>query len=459
MGGFLEATAAWLPGSIAMGCLVICSGFFSASETAFFYLTHDKIREFGSGHFRQRMVASLMSNPERLLSAVLFWNLMINLMYFAVSVIVVQRLTHEGLNAAAGLFGAASLLFMIVVGEVLPKSTAVVFRNQLAPLAAVPLAAAVRVLDAVLPTLDNLSRSIRQWLWPTLEDEAVLSIADLEHAIEASERADDVGVAEQYVLRNILELSDVKAEELMRPRGMFETVTEPLNRSFFDALPPETDFVAVMDETHERVVGAIALDSIVGSLPENIGSLLERVVTVPWCGSLISTLNHMRKAYARVAVVVSEYDLPVGIITYTDLMDAILVPETGRTKRLLKREPVVEVRPGYFEVEGITTLRYLSKRLGLEHDPQIDASLTVAGLLQERAAPTASGRSILPVERLAGEGHRRICSRAAQGRSYRGGTSDADFDSRACSPFPHCCSSPQFASRRSLAVRKPGSTG
>ena len=255
--------------------------------------------------------------------------------------------------------------------------------TKLAPLAAIPLAAAVRVLDAILPTLDNLSRSIRHWLWPKLEDEAVLSISDLEHAIQASETADDVGVAEQYVLRNILELSDVKAEELMRPRGMFETATEPIESDLFDHVPPDTDVVAVMDETHERVVGAIAMNSIVGPLPQNPASLVERVVTVPWCGSLISTLNHMRKAYSRVAVVVSEYDLPVGIITYNDLMDAILVPETGRTKRLLKREPVVEVRPGCFEVEGITTLRYLSKRLGLDHDPQVDASLTVAGLLQD----------------------------------------------------------------------------
>ena len=43
----------------------------------------------------------------------------------------------------------------------------------------------------------------------------------------------------------------------------------------------------------------------------------------------------------------------------------------------------MEVAPQEYEVEGITTLRYLNKRLKLTPDPELDASLTVAGLLQE----------------------------------------------------------------------------
>lgn len=396
MTGFLEATATWLPGSIAMGCLILCSGFFSASETAFFYLTHDQIRDFGNGSMRQRVVSRLMSNPDRLLSAVLFWNLLINLMYFAVSVVVVHRLSNAGLNLAGGAFGIVSLLFMILAGEVVPKSTAVVFRTQLAPLAAVPLAASVRLLDSILPRMEALSAAARRWLWPDLEHEPVLSTSDLEQAIEASRGSAEVGVAEQHVLRNVLELSDVKAEELMRPRGMYASIEAPVTQAALGQVEPRTDVVAVIDPGHERVVGAIAIDALVGPVSDRIGSLVEDVVTVPWCGSLISTLQLMRKEYARVAVVVSEYDLPVGIITYSDIMDAILLPQTGRTKRLLKREPVVQVGPDRFEVEGITTLRYLNKRVGLDHDSELDASLTVAGLLQDELheVPT-TGKSCL----------------------------------------------------------------
>lgn len=390
MNGFLEASSAWLPGSLAMAVLILGSGFFSSSETAFFYLTHEQIRDFGSGNFRQRMVASLMRAPDRLLSAVLFWNLLINLMYFAASVVVVHRLSNAGQNAAAGIFGIISLGAMILLGEVLPKSIAVVFRTTVAPWAAIPLGAAVKVLGAVLPRLDQIATTIRKWLWADLEHEPVLSAEDLEHAVEASENEVDVGVAEQHVLRNVLELNEVTAEELMRPRGLYVSIPEPVTVEALDAVEAGTDCVVVTDTGGERVVGAISMHTLVGPRPVNADSLVSDVVYVPWCASLTTTLRSLREKYAQIAIVVSEYDLPVGIITYQDVMDALLLSQPGRTKRLLKREPVVEVRDGEFEVEGITTLRYLNRRLGLEQDPELDASLTVAGLIHEDRAELPS---------------------------------------------------------------------
>ena len=386
MSEFLDATSVWLPGSIAMGGLVLCSGFFSASETAFFYLTHEQIRSFGSGNFRERMVAGLMRHPDRLLSAVLFWNLLINLMYFAASVVVVHRLSNSEQNTAAAIFGIVSLAGMILLGEVLPKSIAVVFRTTVAPLAAIPLAAAVRMLGSVLPRLDRIATSVRKWLWPDLEHEPVLSVEDLEHAVEASKKATDVGLAEQHVLRNILELSEVTAEELMRPRGLYASVAEPVTGESLHEIEPGTDCVIVTDAGGEHVVGAISLQTLAGPRPADSDGLIRDVVYVPWCASLTTTLQSLRDNYAQIAVVVSEHDLPVGIITYEDVMDALLLSQPGRTKRLLKREPVVEVRDGEFEVEGITTLRYLNRRLGLEHDPELDGSLTVAGLMHEERA-------------------------------------------------------------------------
>ena len=81
--------------------LVFCSAFFSSSETAFFFLSRDQIRRFSQGNSRQRMVSSLLADPDRLLTAVLFWNLLINLAYFAVGIVIMHRPNDEGYPAAA----------------------------------------------------------------------------------------------------------------------------------------------------------------------------------------------------------------------------------------------------------------------------------------------------------------------------------------------------------------------
>ena len=124
-----EHTAVWLPGIAVMAGLAVVSGPCSGAETALFYLSRDEVRAMRIGRPRQRLVAQLLRDPDRLLTAVLFWNLLVNMTYFAVSVIVARRLILVGSSTAAGLVGLIGLGAIIVVGEVIPKSLAVLYRR------------------------------------------------------------------------------------------------------------------------------------------------------------------------------------------------------------------------------------------------------------------------------------------------------------------------------------------
>ena len=81
--------APWL---VAMVILMACSGFFSASEAALFYLRPRDRRSMESGTVPQKAAAKLLEDPDRLLSAILFWNLVINIIYFAISSICSLRI-------------------------------------------------------------------------------------------------------------------------------------------------------------------------------------------------------------------------------------------------------------------------------------------------------------------------------------------------------------------------------
>ena len=129
MSEFLQTMAAEAHWMLAMCVLVLGSAFFSSCETALFYLSHDELRAFRMGRPRERVVAQLLSQPDRLLSAVLFWNLIINLTYFAVSIIVAHQLANSGHKAAAGAFGLVSVFGIILLGEVLPEK----FRRRISP--------------------------------------------------------------------------------------------------------------------------------------------------------------------------------------------------------------------------------------------------------------------------------------------------------------------------------------
>ena len=97
----IDTIAIWFPGALALLALICASGFFSGSETAIFYLSRAELRQFSKGKSSEQIVAALAADADRLLTAVLFWNLLINLSYFAVSGVIAKELADEGQPAAA----------------------------------------------------------------------------------------------------------------------------------------------------------------------------------------------------------------------------------------------------------------------------------------------------------------------------------------------------------------------
>ncbi|MCP4784299.1 MAG: DUF21 domain-containing protein [Fuerstiella sp.] len=385
MSDFADSLYIWLPGTFLMLALMTCSALFSASETAFFFLSRDQIRRFTIGNGRQRMVAALMADPDGLLTAVLFWNLLINLAYFSVGIVVVQRLSSDGFTFVAGVLSILNLMGMIIVGEVLPKSTAVVFRETIASVASWPLAAAVAVLDPVIPSLGKIARILRRSFWPHVRHEPHLQPEDLEKAIDASATfTTELLDIEQQVLHNILDLNEQAVEEVMRPRNLSVAVApEDTLQSLSVASIANTDYLLIKEPDSEIFTRAVALARVTGRADMTFAELAEPVVYVPWCASLAYVLAELRNRYSSVAVVVHEHGEIVGTVSYEDLLETVLGDAPSRTRRVLRREPLIEIGENRYHAEGLVTLRYLCRHLRIPFDSEDDTLNTLAGLFHD----------------------------------------------------------------------------
>ena len=95
-------------------------------------------------------------------------------------------------------------------------------------------------------------------------------------------------------------------------------------------------------------------------------------------------LTQLEGQYRAVAVVVHEHGEMVGILPYEDIIASVLSESPSRTKRMLRREPLLKVDSNRYHAEGLVTLRYLARRLRItltEHDESL---YTLAGLFQDR---------------------------------------------------------------------------
>ncbi len=371
-----------LPWLIAMAVLIAASAFFSGSEAALFYLGWEDRRALAGGSASQRIVAGLLKDPDRLLSAVLLWNLAVNMTYFGISSIVALRYEENGSHSQAVVFSIAALLAIIFCSEMLPKSVAVLCARSLSAWVAIPLAATVRVLDPVMPVLRVTSLLSRRLIWPRFEPEPYLELSDLERAIELSSTDTPLIDLERAILRNIVLLSDIRADEWMRPRTQFVTFQAPVSLADLQGQMTPGGYLLVTPADHEDITAAINLAEFTSLTDHDLQRLAQPVVCLPWCATVADVLHRLRQTRLEVAVIVNEFGETIGILTFLDILDTLLHKNPSRSDRLLDREPIQQISGNVWHVTGMTSVRRLVRHFHLQL-PEETTSVTVGGILQD----------------------------------------------------------------------------
>ena len=374
----LIESAPWL---LAMGLLLFCSAFFSSSEAALFYLNRQERRRLASGNRAQRMAAALLAEPDRLLTAVLFWNLLINITYFTIVSLISIALERQERTTEAGVFAVGSLLVIIVFSEMLPKSVAVLQPRIVALLVGIPLSAAVRVVDPVMPGLRLVNLLSRRVLWPGFKPEPYLRVGDLERAVELSTSDAALLEQEQTVLQRIVSFSEIRADELMRPRTALLAFHPPVALADLGGRLPPSGYLLVTEPDSDEVAAAIALKRLSHVPTEHIEEFAEPVVYLPWCTTVAEALETMQRSSRRVAAVINEFGETIGILTADDILDEIFSPASSRSQRLLQRVPIRQVDDNLWHVTGMTSLWRLVRHFDV--DRPASKSVTVAGVIQE----------------------------------------------------------------------------
>jgi putative hemolysin len=364
-----------------MAALLLGSAFFSASEAALFSLGGPARARLAVGNRAQRIAARLLADPDRLLTAVLFWNLVVNLAYFTIVSIAGLQLERQGHPAEAGVFAVGSLLAIIILSEMLPKSLGVLQPFGLITLLGVPLAATVRAIDPILPGLRLANLLSRRLFCPRFQAEPYLHVSDLERAVQLSTQDAALIEQEQSVLENIVSLSEIRADELMRPRIGLMTFRPPVALADLKGRMTPSGYLLVTEPHSDEVASAVDLRGL-SSIPEShLEHCADPVVYVPWSTSVAAALEVMRHRDRQVAAVVNEFGETIGILTFEDIVETIFTRSASRTERLLQREPLGRVGSGRWQVSGMTSLRRLVRRFDVPRPPS--KSVTVAGVIQE----------------------------------------------------------------------------
>lgn len=367
-----------------MSFLIGLSAFFSASEAALFSLRTEQLDSMAEGTRKERYTIELLTQPERLLSTILFYNLAINVLYFSISSTISLKLGQAGSWEAGEilLFSIASLVVIVFFSEMLPKSLAVVFARPLSGLVSLPLGFSVLLLWPILPTFQYVSEMSRRLFWPNFEKEPHLEIADLERAIEISTSDKQLVEQEQLILRNIVLLSEISLEEAMRPRNQLDLYTAPVSLAQLQEKSPTTDYILIVEPTTETITEAITLISKSYLPKEHLNQYAKPVLYLPWCATVAEAWQQARKEKIEVIVVVNEFGESIGILPQHDILHMLFSSTPSRSQRLQKQLSIKKINVNTWQATGMTSIRRVERYFGMTFSK--GKSNTLAGILQEK---------------------------------------------------------------------------
>jgi len=365
---------------LALGTLFVLSAFFSGSETALMALDKLRVKYLVEKRRRgARRLEDLLEHPDRLLSAILVGN---NLVNIAASVFA-TTLFVEIFGDRGELMTILILTPMLLIfSEVCPKTYAAQYPEKVSFWILNPIRGIMWLLSPVVWLVTGVSRMMIR-IMKGEEQRPLISEDEIRAIIDVGEQTGAVAKEKRRMLHGVIELSQIRVRDVMIPRtevvgieveALFETVLATVQAASHSRFP-------VYRENLDNVVGVIHSKDIlkfVGHAEEfDLSGLARAPYFVPESKPIETLLQSFRRKHLHLAMVIDEYGGVEGIVTLEDIFEEVFgeIQDEYDVEQVL----IKQLEPGRYLIDGSTSLRVVNRRFHLALSEE--HANTLAGLL------------------------------------------------------------------------------
>ena len=370
-----------------MFLLIACSGFFSGSETALTAASRARMLTLETdGNPRARLVNKLREKKDKLIGSLLFGNTLVNILAGALATSVLIKVFGEA-GVAYATIGVTALV--LIFAEVLPKTYALINPDRLSLFVAPAVAIVIAIFSPITYGVAKIVEGIFLIFGVKAHVNTEEHEEELRGAIQLFKETLDIEEDQEKgaMLRSILDLADVKVEEIMVHRKNVRMINAdlPIARVIDEVLHSAFTRMPVWRESPDNIIGVINTKMLLREIRHCGGDFskvtIANTMMEPWfipeSTTLFDQLQAFRKRREHFSIMVDEYGALMGVVTLEDILEEI-VGEISDEHDVA----VTGVRPqpdGSYIVDGKVTIRDLNRELdwGL---PDEEYS-TVAGLL------------------------------------------------------------------------------
>ena len=368
---------------LIMVALVIMSGYFSATETAFSAVNKIKLKTLAEdGNRRAKLVLKLCDNYDRLISTILIGNNIVNITLSAIATVYFINLMN-GHTAAPTVATVVVTVVVLIFGEVTPKSLAKDFPEKFAMFSA-PI---ISLLIGLLLPLNALFYAWKKLISKVIkknEDDDKMSQEELLMFVEEVEQEGTIDKNESNLLRNAIEFTERRADDILTHRMDLEAVSidTPVDVVADKFANSQFSRLLVYRDSIDTIVGVVHQKDFFGKngiTTDDIKKIMTPVVYVQHSERVNDLLMSLQKEKTHIAVVLDEYGGTLGIVTMEDILEE-LVGEIWDEHDEVEEE-IQEIGENTYLVEGSTNLDDFLDEVDLDLETE---SGTLAGYVMEK---------------------------------------------------------------------------
>ncbi|CRF46271.1 Hemolysins and related proteins containing CBS domains [Helicobacter heilmannii] len=266
-------------------------------------------------------------------------------------------------------------LLHVILGEIVPKSIAIVRAESVVLWVARPLHAFWMLSYPIVNLFDFLARLVLKLFGIEPQKDSAHSEEEIKIIVGESLKGGVIDYVEEELIKNAVDFSDTSAKEIMTPRN--DMVCLDIKQTHEQHLQtilkhPFTRYPCC-DGHKDNILGMVHIKDILSApvlerKEPNLKHLLQEVLIVPESASISQILIKMNQQQRRMALVVDEYGGTSGVLTMDDIFEEIMGDIfEGQNEN---KEGIKKIDEYTFECDGRVNLESVEELLGFrfEHD-------------------------------------------------------------------------------------------
>jgi Mg2+/Co2+ transporter CorB len=363
---------------------IVLAGLLSASETAITAISLAKIHKLKTnGNKRAQVISDLREDKESLISTILLANSTFNIIASTVATAVLIRYFGEG-----GVIYATVLMtiLIIVFAEILPKTYAIAYPEQVALSFAYFLKIAVAICSPITRTINVIVVFILKLfkMHDASNGSIVSPTEEIRGTIEMHHKQGSVDHGDKYMFDGIFYLSETNVGKVMTHRKNMRSINIDLDIENIIAQIKDIGHtrIPVWQNNSDNIIGILNTRDLLYNILEkqnfneiNIKDLIAEPIFIHENTALDIQLAEFKEQKARFAIVIDEYGDIQGLITLSDILEEVV--GCIHDERDKAQEEIICLN-GACTVKGDLAVRDLNRML---HWNLPEDEATIAGLL------------------------------------------------------------------------------